>query len=202
MSRSSFSDDSGSEEASLADRILAKFEQSKFDNTFKDFLPEGCIGDLITEEAVLEELPALNSETPDGKELLGFIQKDARKVFAIAVHSGLTGAELCDAMKLFKCNNFHDGCLPIKDIRSNKQNLNLFRRKPWNKTRVYNFYEKQWKFLAPVFSKNKFKHDLPPESILPFIWMSSTVKEGTFSQIFQVKIHESHHKDPVITVRA
>lgn len=186
--------------SSLQDRILKHYAKSKFDTQERDFLTEGSIDELITKESVWEELEVEQS-SQDSEEniLVEYILRDAKKVFAIVVIIDLDGANLREAMMKFQKNNFRDESLPVK--REELSTLPCFSGTPWTKpVRKQNFFREQWRFLAPVFSKTKFQLYLEPDCILPFVWRSYEVKEGTFSQVFEVRIHESHWKDPVLTV--
>ena len=104
-------------------------------------------------------------------------------------------------MRYFMSIPFTDGKLPVtkKDLIGHVGSLpNL-----WSELRIYNFCQEQWRFLAPVFSQQKFKFDLKPDHVLPFMEKSSggDVKEGAFGRVFRVRIHPAHQKDPVKDVR-
>jgi len=185
----------------LQDRILEGYEIGMFDNTPRPFFPECRIAELITRDSIVEELEYedCDLENSEDNSLIDFIVKYAKKVFAIALMIDVSGANLRVAIKNFKAFNFQDESLPLS--KDALPGLPFFSKKPWSRLRTHNFLQNQWIFLAPVFSKTKFKLDLEPEHILPFTWVSNEAKDGTFSQVFQVKIHESHQEDLVLTVR-
>jgi hypothetical protein len=190
-------------EPPLAEQIMGMFQESLFDDRPREFLPNGCIFGLITEKRILRAMPILEPQTPKGKELLNFILHKAKTVFTIAIFSGLETSRLLDAAKGFKKHDFHDRSLPIdRIITSGKDNPKAFPHKTWSALSLRNFYYHQWEFLVPVFSKTKFRYNFSPDTIMPFIWVSPTVKEGAFSQVFEVKIHPSHQYDPTQTVLA
>jgi hypothetical protein len=189
---------SGCSTASLADLIVGAYATGVFDNPPQEFLPQSSVAKFITEAAIVEELEDELDNDKD-KDLVDFILQSAKKVFATAIISSIGGNDLYKAMKKFKDNNFHDDRLPLK--RDAMSELPCFQGKFWNKLRTHNFLKNQWIFLAPVFTKSKFKLDLEPEHIFPFTWVSNDAKEGTFSNVYQVTIHESHQEDPTLTVR-
>jgi hypothetical protein len=198
------------ENPKLSDRILDKYVWSKFDPEAKQFLPEGCIDELVTLESIIKELyekDQLNPEDLDlqegsvKKNFIDFVRGPAKKVFAITVVSGLRGRELGLAMRKFRSINFTDNSLPVKE--GNAAQVACFGNtaSPWSKTRIHNFCREQWRFLAPVFSQQKFTVNLEPPHILPFIEKDNLVKEGAFGQVFRVEIHPAHQKYPVLKVR-
>lgn len=192
---------------SLSDQIIDNYALSKFDSEEKHFLPAGTLGKLVTKAAILKELecvpPASTADfTPaedhDIKEITEFIDQKAKTSFAIAVVSGLHGADLFDSMLDLKEDGFTDSSLPM-----NKTTLEKYHSRDdqlWSRTRIHNFCQEQWKFLAPVFSMKEPKFYLEHGHILPIISKSDTPKEGAFGQVFAVEIHEAHQKDLVSDV--
>jgi hypothetical protein len=190
---------------SLADQIVEGYATAVFNDQPQDFLPHSHIPKLITEAAIIEELELEDKdgdlEKDKDKILVDFILKHAKKVFATTIITGISSNDLYKVMQTFKDNTppFQDDSLPLKkDVMSK---LACFSGKFWNKLRTHNFLKNQWIFFAPVFSKSKFKLDLEPEHIFPFIEKSNDVKEGTFSHVYKVTIHPSHQEDPTLTVR-
>lgn len=182
---------------SLADQIIDHYEISAFDQPAQVFLPQDCISKLITEDAVIKEFEEEDAgdtrfefETTKDQKLVAFILKHAKKVFATAVVCDISGNELYKVMGKFKEGNFQDSSLPVK--AGVLYELPCFSIKTWSNLKKLNFVSKQFVFLAPVFSRSEFKLELEPEHIFPFTWVSNEAKEGTFSQVFQVTIHDSH----------
>jgi len=202
-----FTEELPRENLKLSDQILDKYVKSKFDHEVKQFLPGGCIDELVTLEAIIKEIVEKDQLKPGDldlqegsakKKVIDFIREKAKKVFAITVVSGLRGRDLGMAMFQFMGINFIDNSLPVKE-----GNLSCFHcpASPWSRVRIHNFCREQWRFLAPIFSQQNFKVDLEPEHILPFIEKDNLVKEGAFGQVFPVEIHPAHQKDPVLNVR-
>ena len=184
-------------EQPIQESIFDHFAQSKVDPRPEYFVPEGTVDRLVNYKSVMEALGMItvDSATDDIKELVSFILTRARKLFAISIYSGLEGANLYRAMRSFQDSNFQDGHLPLC-IPSHGQNKPPFvRSQLWTRLKIDRFCQAQWKFLAPVFSPDHFYYDLGPETILPIINKDSDRKEGAFSQVFKVRIHEAHIKD-------
>ena len=189
--------------SSLADKIVEGYATGVFDNPPRDFLPQSSVDQFVTRAAIIEELKDEDRDLDNNEDkyLVDFIHQSAKKVFATAIITGIGGNDLYKAMREFKDNNFQDESLPLKKDAICK--LPCFSGKFWNKLRTYDFLRNQWIFLAPVFSKSQFKLDLEPEHIFPFTWVSNDPpKEGTFSQVYQVTIHEAHQEGSTSTVRS
>jgi hypothetical protein len=184
----------------LADLIVGSYAIGVFDNPPRAFLPHSFLSEFITEAAVAEELEE-NLDIDNDSDLVNFIVESAKKVFATAIISAIDGSNLYMLMKRFQEKKFDDRCLPLK--RDTMLALPCFQGKFWNKLRTHNFLRNQWVFLTPVFSKSQFKiFELEPEHVFPFTWVSNDAKKGTFNNVYQVTIHESHQEDPTWTVRA
>lgn len=187
----------------LSDQIIYDYAISKFDSEEKHFLPAGTLEKLVTKAAILKELHNEEEEqassadhtppeVPEIEEITEFIDQKAKKLFAISIVSSLRGEDLLNAMFDLKEVGFTDASLPIE-----KALLDKHYNDAWSRTRIHNFCQEQWKFLAPEFSLQSPNFDLKVGHILPFISKSSTPKEGAFGQVFKVEIHEAHQKDLV-----
>lgn len=64
----------------------------------------------------------------------------------------------------------------------------------WTAPRILDFYDKQWRFLSPVFSPSQSNYDLDNNEILPFT-KKGNVRKGAFGQVFKVKIFQGHYKE-------
>ena len=184
---------------SLANLIVRSYAIGVFDNPPRVFLPQSFLSEIITKAAVAEELEE-NVDIDNDSGLVNFIVESAKKVFATAIICDIDGSNLYMLMKRFQETEFDDSCLPLK--RDTILALPCFQGKFWNKLRTHNFLQSQWVFLAPIFSKSRFKIELEPEHIFPFTWVGNDAKEGTFSNVYQATIHESHQENPTWTVRA
>jgi|SRR2546421_3013005 len=192
---------------SLEDRIFNKFAKSKFGNEKEElYLPEGCINELVIEATIKETLKSsLDSlSVSEQKLFVEFIEQKAKKVFATAILASLRDYELCQAMRKFRDYGFVDDLLPIPNYKSNSTARipDAFSDKPWTEWKFFQFYNHQWKFLVPVFMKDQLKYNFERDCILPFKSVGSQPKEGTFGDVFEVEIHESHQKGHVFMVSA
>jgi len=171
---------------------------SAWNNT--EFLPEGSFDELINRKEVQVELPNIPSE------LVDFICKEAKRVFATMLFCGLDEQELISTIESFQNHVVTDALLPIpfesaescqkeKDSWcSNNSALHAFHCLPWRSSSVITFCEAQWKFLAPVFTFEKFSEAaLQPSYILPFI-STKQAFQGPDSDLFDVEIHEDHQE--------
>jgi hypothetical protein len=199
-------DNSSEDEQNLENRICTSLATSKFDAPEQEFLPENCIEDLITRDTIRKELridedPA--NRTNDVEQLVEWIHGEAKKVFAITVQCHIRENGIVAAMSRFRTFAFIDKCLPVENLsRQNRQTLPPhFYSKHWISTRLFRFWEQQWKCLAPVFDVNTYTHDLSSKHLFPFIWKDESFKEGAFSCVYRVKIHPAHQKHKLDEVR-
>lgn len=185
---------------SLADRILKSFEASTFDARRQDYLPHNCITTLITPESIANELKldSLEIDTSVKEQFVNWILTAASKVFAITVECDLGENKLLTSMIDFQESNFTDQRLPIKSPRRPTGSTQppvptpkQFDPDIWTTFRLYNFYEKQWKYLAPVFSAHQYEYNLTSECIFPFTVIDKR-DGGAFSSVYRVKIHPTH----------
>ena len=212
-----------SRQVGLRGLIRKSFAKSAWND--EQFLPEGPLYELINQKEVRAELPNAPSE------LVDFICKEAKRVFAALLLCELKGDELVTVAESFREHGLTDDLLPIdpedvgicqdselisdtesfqeevfaddllpadpEDVESgrkeasrgcsNNSALHAFHRLPWRRSLINYFCHVQWKFLAPVFTLDKFDEDLQPNSILPFI---SSDFQGF--GLFDVEIHEDH----------
>lgn len=189
------------------DRITDLTVTSKFDH--KRFLPAGCISELITQESITEILQTAPSD------LVNFIYEKAKRVFA-TVLSSVPKSDLVSIMKSFQRHEFTDDHLPIQEVTnckvkkwlkcthtcnlrmgdgcSHPPTLDTFHHRPWKAHSIETFYTSQWKFLSPVFTKYKFKHEFHSHYILPITEKSLEVRESHFSQVYEIRIHDDHQQ--------
>jgi hypothetical protein len=199
---SSDSSSDGKEEESLGAQIVTFFKRSVFDR--HDFLPDGCIDTLITEDAVMKELGIIPEakEIRENRKLLNFIRREGRKIFAILLVSRFKGEDLHKAITQFRKKEIGDASLPITE--ETKINVPFFvsTRKPWDTTSIRTFCNEQWLFLAPVFSSERLNLELHANDILPFTGQDGDMKSGAFGEVHQVTVHPQHYTNPVLTVRS
>ncbi|KAK0648663.1 hypothetical protein B0T16DRAFT_456125 [Cercophora newfieldiana] len=195
-----FSDSESQEkrEENLSDRIAARLERSTYDG--KDFLPDDCIDELVTIDAVREHLECPPTKKKQEDQILDFIfdkQHGAKKLFVIALLCDIPSKDLdlAKAMLLFRKVGVHDGDLPIKPDECAAITDS---RSPWNPVKIRIFDERQWAVLAPVFTDQNTKLRLEPGHIFPIVGDIRGGEEGAFGEVVQVTIHEQHWSRPIL----
>ncbi|KAK3303131.1 uncharacterized protein B0T15DRAFT_513341 [Chaetomium strumarium] len=180
---------------SLESRICERFVSSKYGNEREQvYVPEGQLDELITEATIVEQLP---DDYPEKGELVTFILLRAKKTFAITLLTGLRGYELCQAITRFWLYGITDQNLPVRDLGSNP----AFANPPWSMWKLQQFGETQWGFLVPIFTANKLVYSLERERILPFVGVDSSIRDGSFGRVYQVKVHKAHQRNPAFMAR-
>lgn len=174
------------------------------------FMPESRLEELITKETIIQEFSApsvasrirlLKRSNPLDNDLLDFILKSAKRVFMISIICNVRSGDLKQAMSEFKAKSFGDKDLPIRldDSQDEHPHLNS---SLWPLPKRMEFEQNQWRLLAPVFPP-EYEEDLVLENehILPFTYVGANKKEGTFGTVYEVSIHHSHQKEPMLKVR-
>jgi serine/threonine protein kinase len=163
-----------------------------------DFLPESNIKSLVMADKMKLLLPNAKPE------LIEFICKDAKRLFLIA---SLRHGSLQDIMVTFRHHGMTDKHLPIRDLTSEDKYCDVHNEglqrvcshekalealHGWEAHDVWDFYNDQWKFCAPILDMECSSQEFHPKHILPFIEKGTTQKDGHFSTVFEAVIHPSH----------
>ena len=182
---------------SLAGKILDSFVAGTFQDSVRYYLPEKSIDRLITRIAIENELMKVDYDSESRSQLAVWIVDNARKIFAIAIQCDLEPQHLLLSMRLFRKYGFTDTRnLPIQPPENGTLSLEVFHPQIWTRLKLSNFYEKQWKFLAPVFFQDKYDYDLVADYIFPFTLIEAIPRDGAFSSVYRVSIHEDHRDHP------
>jgi hypothetical protein len=174
----SSSEDENDSRPHLRPLIMDKSITSAFDKTPHKFVPEGIIEEITTEEMIKASLNVKGSSKEE-TEIIEFIKTRAKKTFAIVIW--IKPDNIMSVMKSLKKKGIDDRELPIKD----EKRLGL---KRW----ASEFYDGQWRFLAPVFSTDDHNHDLDPSHILPFVSKQKHYGTGCFGVVSQYVVHRNH----------
>ncbi|KAK0707055.1 kinase-like domain-containing protein [Lasiosphaeria miniovina] len=164
----------------------------KEDSHGKKFLPDAKLRELVNKESVAEYLRTKYWEEEPGRissELISFIVQNAPRLFATLVMAG--SADSIEAFyKLAFGQDRLSPLLPLADKDIKRGIVNNFA--------VGNFRIWQWKFLAPVFEKGRFRYTFGPEEILPFTNDISSVdnRDGGYGYVSKRSIHASHIEIP------
>lgn len=194
-----FLDEASALTQSLEDRIFEKCAKSKYGSEKEEYyVPEDSIDELITEETIKEKLSTslLSLQPSEQKELVGFITKAAKKVFATTILVGFADSDFCLAMREFRRLGVTDEDLPILDESTHP----ALTSPPWTLWKARQFRDNQWRFLVPVFVEGELVYMLERDHILPFRSVGSGPKEGTFGTVFEVEIHEAHQQSEAFMV--
>ena len=187
--------------STLASRIHKERAESKYgDEKKEDYLPEGSLDELLTEETIKEALSRrekLELTDHEEQQLVEHIARDLKKVFAISLLADVAeGDQLCIAMYQFKDFSVTDSQLPITSGLSHM----VFNPEVWGTLKAKSFCDKQWMLLVPVFTKKQLSYEIKRQSILPFQGVEGLhSKNGTFGKVYAVKIHHAHDKVSKLT---
>ncbi|KAI9150887.1 Serine/threonine-protein kinase Nek1 [Paramyrothecium foliicola] len=187
-----------------------RMHQSKVENAFdaRRFVPRNVIDEMITSTNVQESL-SLTLDDGDGqsKSIIDFITSKARIFFAVMV-TIMRPKELAIAVKTLYDSRLTDEFLPItqklvdESCNSNQERqctdhgreLDALHKEPWDLCTLSNFYDRQWEFLAPIFERSGQVCHLKPMAILPFDYLGNDRKSGSFSNVYEVRIHPAHQR--------
>ncbi|KAI0095668.1 hypothetical protein GGR51DRAFT_553874 [Nemania sp. FL0031] len=197
-----------------------RFKWSKFDTIPRKFAPEGTFERLMTVEFIRGAMGIEECNNED-QGLVDFIRRGAKRLFAISINIGLKEGDLKRAMSIFKDNSIDDKSLPIDDPTNDESTLpnasyphglnsqsspdptrnvtlNSLElsvdagNRVWSEHRIDDFHEKQWMFLAPVFSIGVPSYRFETLRVLPFISKSKDPDSGSFGQVYKFEIHPDH----------
>jgi hypothetical protein len=200
-------------------RKLIKEATIKLKQGTLKFVPDTCLASLMKKEVVIRVLEEsqcssrLKKKIPIG-DLADFIIKDAYKVFAT-----LLMMEKPHLIEQFYGTDFRQDMLPVRN-RTPEDNdkwevvsygeqdhyeslSGIFSgdETPWDDNAVTDFCDyKQWQFVIPVFTREKFRYNFPDEIHLPFIKTLWKRDDGLseYSWMEQKSIHIDHiWNDPV-----
>lgn len=198
----------GDSHKSLKQKFVDGWKQSCIDK--KEFVPKSCLDAHITKENIEAELK--RQDIVVTTKLVDFIQTKAKKLFAILVYarmpeaiSGCYDHQLMDdhlpvilrkvdnVLKFFSLSENEPSDVSFEDASA----VFLTDRKDgtwkWNRDRFHDFYENQWKFISPVFKRERYRYKLYRQHILPFESVGKE-KGGGFSKVYPVTIHDAHQQ--------
>jgi hypothetical protein len=191
-------------EKSLAEKLLDSFKFSNFHDPPRKYYPANTVKKLITQEVIEEELRKIERNSNESivkaynhvlrQKLATWILRRAQKIFAVCVTLELGALHLISAMTLFQRHEFVDECLPLDDPRTSPPDKDTFHPAIWTSAKLEDFSEKQWRYLAPVFSPSRYNYDLLYNCIFPFTKDNAGPKIGAFGSVCMVTIHPDHQK--------
>ncbi|KAL6357016.1 hypothetical protein LRP88_10633 [Fusarium phalaenopsidis] len=192
----------------LRDKI---FDAMQENNEGKEFIPADVIACLASRDAVEAELMGKARHGRLARLIDYIFNKPAIKVFLILVSCDNVGA-----MDEISASGFGDKHLPLDEqvttnggkrqsqLQSLSQNCDagsvLDPLLSWRLAQRRVFLEKQWVFMAPVFTREKFAYKLHNRCPLPFIPFNEKdhAQNGTHGglsgSVQEIKVHEAHQK--------
>lgn len=150
------------------------------------FVPYQTLCQLLTEHVIFEVLRSAAVPQHEIDEILNVIVQYGRRVFATLA---LLGYESLFS-KFIQADQFQE---QFPDHRLPYSEASLITIIP--KTVAVDFEEKQWQFIAPIFSKKNIHRFLALNTILPFI-KNKELGEGGFGTVFEIEVHPEHQNLP------
>jgi len=188
----------------LVGTLLGRFVAATFHDPNRHYLPKNAIKEVIVQTAIEQELAKIEGclttqtvkwDRERRSRLATWIRVEAPKIFAITIQCDFEPYHLLLAMYNFQRRGITDEKLPLVDKSPSQY---TFPPKIWNQLKIVNFRDNQWKCLAPVFVQQKYSYDLKAQCIFPFTSDGAVPKDGAFSSVYRVTIHEDHHEYPEI----
>lgn len=149
----------------------------------KYFVPQQSLYEVLNRQnvkAVLED-QGIEKQQLDGLALN--ILQGKRAIFGILVYI----RNVPSILRFVETDRFesHDQRLPysLEDLR-----------KIYSAPTAKEFYEEQWRFIAPIFSKNTLPRILEDRIILPIVEQIDSVDHGGFGDIHKIRLHHHHQQ--------
>lgn len=192
----------------LGNQIPKHLFASNFDEFDRTFLPEGALTQLITLDTIMSELDRfeeglhlLNAPIREKQRaeyssvfrqrLASWILDEAPRTFATMIHCNLNPLYLLISMRRCRDYSFTDNNLPLLKATDLPRG---WYTTIWDQAQLQDFYDKQWRFLVPVFKPGRYNYDHQYNTIFPFIKLNEPPRSGAFSSVYRVRIHPHHHR--------
>lgn len=182
---------------SLEDQVSDRLAENHFPLGWTQrYMPGRGLDGLVTRSSIIDEFSKDHNSDEQVRVdagLINFIVNSGQKLLAISLISGIESFRLHKAMDVFWKSNYTDDELPVtaQDIRFPWAQLK------WGAIKKESFINNQWKFLVRVFDHKGSKLHVGNQEILPFRLVDQQRKEGTFSDVWQVEIHEEQQQQPM-----
>ena len=178
----------------LADLLVGMYCEGFPSN--QKYLPAGAYEDHLNESLVRAELDLdLVNCAEDTTALVQFVLQEAPKIFLALIDLGWSPDLIRRYLKQFQKNDFADARLPVELAVCYSSRAFV----QWGRHRQSKMYESQWKYLAPIFSKDKFNPELDNLQPLPFTEIERR-NSGATSIVYRVVVHPAHLQDPPLDV--
>jgi hypothetical protein len=148
------------------------------------YIPDGALASILNLETVKEILQETSLRHDQVHELSQIVLSGGIKTFSILLLVG----QLERILALVEDDQMQSRDLDQRLPLSLEKLLTLL----GDANAAAGFYNQQWPFIAPVFSRSSLPRVLNKKTILPFI-NQSCIGEGGFGQVYKVTIDPSHH---------
>lgn len=146
------------------------------------FTPNYRVHETLTPELVRQSLLECAVEQHQVDEAIQIILEGAWNVYAILVMIRKPQYILAFIKDDHLQRSTIDDKLPL-DVEKLKKVLN-------DPVTAEEFYDRQWGFTAPLFSKSVFIRSLPDQFILPFL-ADVKLGEGSFGKVYKIQVEHS-----------
>ncbi|KAK2608586.1 hypothetical protein QQS21_002933 [Conoideocrella luteorostrata] len=171
------------------------------------FLPRDKLEELTTGDRVKKALNETGISKEKLKDLLDFVAAGgARRVFLILVLMSSATEEHLSKLETLKENGVKDDSLPLAfttpatgetccgypcESGADKELYSVFN--DWSVTHRELFEKYQWCLTAPVFDGAKFRYQIHPRRILPYLTVAThPASNRFFGEVSRVEIHPAH----------
>ena len=146
-------------------------------------MPQNDLYRLLTPQVVLFTLKNSGVDESRLSDLAQSVHQGARKVFAVLVIL----REVQHILDFVGHDQFRDLDQQLPFDQDDMKKMAI------QGSIARDFYEEQWQFLAPVFSRRLLPRELADNTPLP-ITERVDIGSGGFGTAYKIKIHNSHHK--------
>lgn len=168
------------------------------------FVPQDIIDSLRDEAIIRAEITRLGWPGDSTDRCVEYVLKAP----AIKIFLTLAACELIKNIDHFQRIGLNDEDLPLDHRKSSPDSRQTFasnssvesdKRLPsgWGLAKRFNFLERQWMFLAPVFTNKNFVHVLNKRCPVPILNANQHggyPKMGNFSSVKEITLHPAHQK--------
>lgn len=187
----------------LEDKVSARLTENHFPLGWRQkYMPSRCLNGLVTRSSIIREFlkdddpgQHYGSQVANGIDegLINFIVNSGQKLFAISLIIGIESRKLQEAMNVFRRFNYTDNNLPV----TSRDTTFPWSQLKWRALKMENFTKEQWKFVVPMIDHDGSHIKLENRQILPFCLVNPHMREGAFSNVWQVEIHEEQQRQPM-----
>lgn len=182
----------------LMKHVQGAVRESDFPNQRNGYFASKNTLRAVTDLSVAQ---TIRPNSPRNRNLVEFISREAREIFAIGIFMGLKKQQLVELVRLFRKHQKTDGSLPISENDMMQMWPGPTGRDSWLKR---SFKTSQHLFRAQDFPRRtRFSVIyIGPDTLLPIL-KSKQMCRGRFGTVYKVTLHEDFldSDDPIRKVR-